>query len=234
MTPHHTVTLISNAGVVLELNGHTVWIDALHIDRTPGFSSVSPALWDRMRISLPTPDLLFFTHCHPDHYSRRLVREARALWPKVLLALPQREFEDQLLLSGRETRFSDGGFTFQFLRLPHEGPKELDVPHYGLILSDGSFCVLITGDCAPACPVLTEFLNGLSIDLAILNFPWLTLRKGRQFLEEVLRPQHLLLCHLPFPEDDDNGYLDAARRAAGEMKLPDVRLLTRPLQREEF
>ncbi|WP_300764260.1 hypothetical protein [uncultured Oscillibacter sp.] len=46
--------------------------------------------------------------------------------------------------------------------------------------------------------------------------------------------RHLLLCHLPFAEDDTNGYLDAAFRAARIIDLPDIRLLTRPLQREEL
>lgn len=43
-----------------------------------------------------------------------------------------------------------------------------------------------------------------------------------------------MLCHLPFAEDDTNGYLDAALRAARTIDLPDVRLLTQPLQREEL
>ncbi|WP_300447825.1 hypothetical protein [uncultured Oscillibacter sp.] len=43
-----------------------------------------------------------------------------------------------------------------------------------------------------------------------------------------------MLCHLPFAEDDTNGYLDAAFRAARIIDLPDIRLLTRPLQREEL
>lgn len=224
------VTLTANAGAVLEWNGRVIWVDALHDTPVPGFSSVSPALWARMREVLPPPDLLCFTHCHPDHYSPRLTAEALALWPAALPALPRRDFPRQILLSGEEARLSAGGMTLRFLRLPHEGPE--NVPLYGLLLSDGAYRILIAGDCEAACPALTRRLEGLSVDLAILNFPWLTLRKGRQYLEEVLRPRHLLLCHLPFCQDDANGWLDAARRAAAGSSLPDVRLLARPLQRE--
>lgn len=225
-----TLTLTANAGTVLEWNHHVIWIDALHCGQVPGFSTISPTLWRRMQTELPPPELLFFTHCHPDHYSRQMASEAHLLWPAARLLLPQQDLPDQLLLSGREVRFSVQNLALRFLRLPHEGDP--DVPHYGLLLSDGSAHILIAGDCVTDGAILSHDLGDIAIDLAILNFPWLTLRRGRWYLEEVLRPRHLLLCHLPFPEDDVNGYLNAARRAAEATSLPDVRLLTQPLQRE--
>ena len=229
-----SVILTANAGVVLEWKGHVIWVDALHTEEIPGFSTVSPTLWKRMQTVLPPPELLCFTHCHPDHYSFRLASEARMIWPAAKLALPRQDFGDQLLIAGEETRFSGEGMALRFLRLPHDGPDYKDVPPYGLLFSDGISHILIAGDCETASPSLLKRLNGFSIDLAILNFPWITLRKGRRCLEDVLRPRHLLLCHLPFPENDANGYLDAAFRAAETINLPDVRLLTRPLQREEI
>mgnify|MGYP001034589534 CR=1 FL=1 len=229
-----SLTLTSNAGIILEWNHHIIWIDALHNNQVPGFSTVSPALWQRMQTELPPPELLCFTHCHPDHYSFRLVSEARSLWPDAAIALPRQDFADQLLISGEETRLSRDGMTLRFLCLPHEGPASQNDPHYGLFLSDHTTQILIPGDCETANPSLLKRLDGLSIDLAILNFPWITLRKGCRCLEDVLRPRHLMLCHLPFAEDDTNGYLDAALRAARTIALPDVRLLTQPLQREEL
>ena len=225
------VTLTANAGLVLEWNAHTLWLDALHTGPVPGFSAVSPALWARMRSALPPPELLCFTHCHPDHYDHTLAAEALALWPSARPVLPRQDFPQQLLLSGDEVRLSGGGLTLRFLRLLHEEPYG-DVPHYGLLITDGAVRLLIAGDCAVASPALTRHLEGRPVDLAILNFPWLTLGRGRRYVEEVLRPKHLLLCHLPFPEDDGNGYLEGARRAAGLSSLPDIRLLSRPLQRE--
>lgn len=231
---HCTITLSANAGILLAWNGHKIWVDALHDKPTDGFSSVSPALWAQMRTSaaFAPPDLLCFTHCHTDHYSRGLAEEAKALWPSAKLVLPQREFDDQLLLTGDEARFSDSGLTLRFLRLPHEGAAYAAVPHSGLLLSDGRFTILISGDCEVASPTLTRRLDNVPVDLAILDFPWLTLRKGRRYVQEVLRPRHLLLYHLPFPADDTNGYLEAARRAVELTDLPDVRLLSRPLQQE--
>lgn len=226
--PRCTVTLSANAGVSLTWAGRQIWVDALHDVRVPGFSTVTPALWAAMRAhpAFSRPDLICFTHCHEDHYSRRLTEEAGALWPGAALALPEREFEGQLLLQGDEVRLKAPPLTIRFLRLPHEGG--MDVPHYGLLVSDGAFRLLLAGDCAVACPELARHLAGETVDAAILNFPWLTLNRGRRFLQDVLRPGAVLACHLPFPPDDTEGYLAAARRAAEG--CPGVRLLAGPLQ----
>ena len=229
-----TVTLSANAGVMIAWHGLRIWVDALHSRKTERFSTVTPAEWEQIRRAddLTPPDLIFFTHCHADHYSRELTAKAHALWPRAILALPERAFADQLLVCGEETELSLGPVTARFMRLPHEGEAYAGVAHYGVLLLDGTSGILAAGDCATASPVLTERLRGARVDLAVLDFPWLTLRRGREYLEQVMRPEHLFLCHLPFPEDDCRDYLAAARWSAQRSPLPDIRLLERPLQRE--
>lgn len=230
-------TLSANAGVALQFGGARVWADALHCRKLPGFSTLSPALLEKLRVhpAFSNPDVIFYTHCHPDHYSRELTAQALAAWPKAVAVLPEREFEGQLLLTGRGAALTLGALTLRFGRLPHEGPQYVDVPHYGCILESDGFRVLIAGDCAPACAELEEFTGGRPVDAALLDFPWLTLPQGRDFIREVLRPSHLLICHLPFSGDDRWGYQRAAERAASAFRgVPDVRLLTEPFQREFF
>lgn len=229
-----SITLSANAGISIAWHGYKIWVDALHTEKAPGFSSLSRTMWATIQSSdvFAPPDLICFTHCHGDHYSRELTAHAQALWPNARLLLPQQEFDSQLLLAGSTVKISLGELSLQFLRLPHEKAKESSVPHYGLLLSDDSFHVLISGDCEIASPILTRHLDSIPIDLAILDFPWLTLERGRQYLRTILRPQHLFLYHLPFPEDDINGYLDAAYRSRSLLDLPDIRFLTRPFQQE--
>ena len=231
-----TVTLSANAGVMLSWHGRRIWVDALHDQKTQRFSAVTPAEWAeiRSRPDLAPPDLICFTHCHEDHFSRSMAAQARALWPQARLALPEQMFPDQFLMAGETCAISLGPVTAQFLRLPHEGEAYAGVAHYGVLLRDGAAAILIGGDCATASPVLEERLAGRDVDLAILDFPWLTLRRGRVFVEEVLRPAHVLLCHLPFRGDDRNGYLPAACQAAERTALADVRLLRERLQQEAF
>lgn len=229
------VTLSANAGIALELGGFRLWADALHDEKVPGFSTVTRSLWRAMQAhpAFAAPDLLFFTHCHPDHFSQTLAREALALWPRARIVLPENRFPGQALLSGRREQVRLPNLTLEFIRLTHEGPRYADKPHYGCILDARGFRVLITGDCKLCAPELAEFLQESGpVDLAILDFPWLTLPRGRQFIQEHIRPKTLLVCHLPFAGDDIYGYREAARKAAPKLEGMDVRLLLEPLQQE--
>lgn len=229
-----SVTLSANAGVSIQLGGCRIWVDALHTQKVEGFSTVTPKLWERMRTdkAFVPPDLICFTHCHSDHYSRSLTAQAKALWPRATLILPETEFVDQILLQGTEFSLPFQTVNLQFIRLPHEGDEAAAVSHYGLLLSQGDFRILIPGDCAVASPALAERLCGGNIDLALLDFPWMTQKKGRDFIQTVLRPRHLFLYHLPFQEDETHHYRAAVQRCLGRVDVPDVRLLMEPLQQE--
>ena len=83
----------------------------------------------------------------------------------------------------------------------------------------------------PPNSALARAVGDTRIDLAILDFPWITLRGGRAFLESHIRPTHIVAYHLPFAEDDGNGYRLAAAKAAQRM-AGDVRLLLEAMQTE--
>ena len=131
-------------------------------------------------------------------------------------------------------KFTADGITFTFIRLTHEGEEYVNVPHYGLLLETDSACILIAADCKVANPQLTPFVENKRIDLAILEFPWLTLHTGKRYVDEIIRPQHLLINHIPFAQDDISGSRDAAIRAAQRHSDTDTRLLLEPLQTEHF
>lgn len=217
-----SVTLSANAGVALDMDGRKIWVDALHDHKEPGFSTLSPQLQQKM-MNCPAffaPEYICYTHCHGDHYSARLTKAAAGLWPQAQVRT--------------EGTVEDRGLEIRFLPLPHEGEQYAGVDHRGLIVSYQGKNVLITGDCAVASQALTEAIDGMTIHLALLDFPWATLRKGRAYLLEHFRNTQILLYHLPFREDDVNSYRKAARMAvdqlAGKLK---IRLLWDPLQTEE-
>ena len=228
-----TITLSANAGVSLDFGGVRIWVDALHRHRVPNFSSVSPELLEKVWASdaFAAPDVIFYTHCHPDHYSRALTEEALARWPGAQLILPEQEFPGQILLTGEEASYRFGGVTMEFRRLCHEKEQYADVPHYGALLSDGEKRILLPGDCAVANPALSDWLGGVCPDAVLLDFPWITLQRGRRFIQDFLPTEHLIVYHLPFPQDDPSGYRAAVQRAAAWLDyLPDVRFLESPLQ----
>ena len=171
---HCQITLSVNAGVALHLGAMRVWSDALHDRRVVGFSTVTPERWNILQAhpDFASPDLLFFTHCHPDHYSRALTEQVIAQNPQVALVLPEQEFDRQLVLAGPSSHLTLEGLHMDFMRLTHEGAQYREVPHYGCILEYDGFRVLIAGDCAVADPQLRDFIGSRPIDLALLNFPW--------------------------------------------------------------
>ena len=163
----------------------------------------------------------------------RLEREAMIRNPETAYLVSDEEFDRQLVLAGPSSHLTLEGLHMDFMRLTHEGAQYREVPHYGCILEYDGFRVLIAGDCAVADPQLRDFIGSRPIDLALLNFPWVTLRKGRHFIEQAIRPEHLVVYHLPFSHDDRWGYRDAAVKGAGQLQgVPDVRLLLEPFQRE--
>lgn len=235
--PRVRVTLSANAGVSVDICGHRVWVDALHEIKQPTFSALTPALQSRMLRceAFFKPEYICFTHCHEDHYSHRLTAVAKAMWPEANLCLPEPEFEDQIRVTGDKQLIEADGLTIRFVRLPHEGVEYADVNHYGVILNAGGCNVVIAGDCAVASQELAEAVRDISVDLAILNFPWATLGKGKKFLSQTLQANHILLCHLPFAEDDVCGYRASASRAVRTLsEQMDIRILSEPLQMEEI
>ena len=125
------VTLSANAGTALSFGGLRLWVDALHNQKVPGFSTVASELWEAIQIhpAFAAPDLLFFTHCHPDHFSHGMTREALGRWPQAKVVLPEDRFPGQALLTGRRERVRLPDLTLDFIRLPHEGPQYANTPH---------------------------------------------------------------------------------------------------------
>ncbi len=222
------VTHSANAGVAMEIGSHRIWIDALHEEKQPGFSAANPDILEHEAFA--APGYICYTHCHGDHFSENLTAMAKRRWPQARLYLPEPVFAQQYLISGDGCTFQNDDLKLRFFPLPHEGMQYTHVKHYGLLVSVGGCNILAAGDCATGSPALLEALNGEHIHVAILDFPWITLAKGRAALKK-LRPEHILVCHLPFAQDDMNGYRDSAVRSSGLVEQ-DVRLLLEPLQEE--
>lgn len=229
------ITLTANAGVMIECGGIKMFCDALHRNKTNSFSTVSPDMQLYMAKSpeFQNADIMFFTHKHPDHYSHFLIERAKLLTPGALLVSPVSDFQNQVLLCETNHDISLGNTHFFFRKLQHDGKQYINLPNYGCLIDFDGFKVLVVGDCVVGEPILAEWLKEVRVDLALLNFPWLTLRRGRGFIEQYIKPQHLMFYHLPFAKDDKNGFRAAASKSLSLLSAPgDVRLLQDPFQVE--
>ncbi len=230
-----TVTLSVNAGISLETEGLRIWVDALHDRQVPDFSTLTPEMQSELFRSerFQNPDVIAYTHCHPDHFSQTLTADALRRYPNARLILPENRFPGQLLLRGQEMIVPVKGRLLTFRRLPHGGETYGNVPHYGLMIEDGGQRILILGDCALESGVLRDWVKDLELDTVFATFPWIALKSGRRFVREVLHPNHLLVYHFPLTRDDVYHYKKAARKGAAQLGM-DVRLLTEAFQTELF
>ena len=216
-----SITLSANAGVCICAGNTAIWVDALHSRKVPGFSSVTPELFANIMKSekFPAPKAICVTHDHPDHFSADLLDEALKHYASAELILPWTTDADSWCI---------GNMQITCCKLPHDGDRYADLPHYGFLICVEGKNILIPGDCRLCDPALVTFVGGRTIDLALLNFPWYTLKKARAYVAEHLQPHYTVLYHLPFTIDDCNGYQAVAEKATkGEAN---TFLLMQPLQ----
>ena len=71
------------------------------------------------------------------------------------------------------------------------------------------------------------------LDAVIADFPWAAVGRGWKMLDNLIRPSHLLIYHLPFAEDDIKGYRNMTRIVVKRFRnIPDVRIFEEFLQTE--
>ena len=115
------VTLIANAGVLLEYRGTTLLLDGIYGAEGHPFSNLSADVWQQLLEGKPpfeTIDYLLFSHAHPDHCSPRMTEEylrrrkvkgvflpnTRSVRESGLPALLKEEKIPSILLSGQTDR----------------------------------------------------------------------------------------------------------------------------------
>ncbi len=228
--PDCTLTLTANAGLIGRLRSLSFTLDAFHDRPSGGFSALTPAMAETAleAARLAGPELLLVTHSHADHYSQALTRRFLDAAPGTKPLLP---FE-----TGEESGFArlDHG-SVEYVRMTHDGAPPLDrAPNYGFLLRSDGLSLFTAGDANPADAGVTRLIDGLEPDIAVLDFPWITTARGRKALA-LMRPRRLALIHLPFREDDANGYIPSAERCAERYFAGGgARVLSAFLQTEDF
>ena len=241
-----TVLFTANAGFFVSAGDISLAVDAFPRVADRGFSALSEDHFQQLcqRSDLADIRYVIATHDHGDHYSQRWNQQFLNCHPQTrFIGAVTEERAPQssnshagslpvdppiLLRSDRPTYYLPG-ITFEFLRLPHEGADFADVTNYGCLVTFTSPTpcrILFVGDAKPADPTIAEWIGGRHIDLALLNFPWIALPKGRRFIEEYLPNTKIGVIHLPYEADDRNHYVTAARKATEQITTHAITLFT--------
>lgn len=218
-----TVRYTANAGFILTVNQITIAVDAFPQEENGAFCALSPADFQALCQDLAgkTVSYVISTHDHPDHHSDPWTAfflsqhpESRFLGPIPAAqicsaarengyAVPPSNMQETIFLHTGCPTYYFPNLTLEFIRLPHEGAEYASVINYGCLLtfsdSPGNpYRVLFLGDARPVDPDLIQWISGRSIDLALLNFPWITIPANRRLLTEQIAPAKLGILHLPY------------------------------------
>lgn len=218
---HCKVTLSANAGIAIQFGGKKILVDAFFEKADDGISVVTPEMFAQLVGSsdFSDPDYLFFTHSHEDHYSEGMTKRFLAHYPGCTVIGPATvknvKGTHPYIELNHDVVYQSDNLRFKFLALPHAGGQDKATPHFGCVLTamdetlKEQASILIAGDAVIGSSKVAATAWQSQIDLAILDFPWLTAQKGKAVLFETLKKSKIILYHLPRKCDDKYGYLSA-------------------------
>ena len=215
------VTLIANAGLLLEYQGITLMMDGIYGKEGHPFSNLKPEVWQRMLAGEPPfekIDYLLFSHAHPDHFSPEMTLEflRRRSVKGVFLPDTRTVRESGLADYLREQRVPcvplssqtdhasyriEPEITVRAFETKHLDKKFQGVCHFCYLISFGEKNVLFTADvdyttedfdAIRSIPLRAVFVNPLFFGV---------LRRGK-FFHGQLNTKSICIYHVPFSEDD--------------------------------
>lgn len=214
------VTLLGNAGVMLEAGERRVLIDALFGDGLAGYATVEPtrrAALEAARGEFARVDLVLATHAHHDHFdagavARHLTANPAARFvstPEAVAAVRARPEGEALAArlhamlppeGGRET-LHVAGVTLAAFQLHHGRGLPRQVANLGFLVEIGGQRIVHLGDTEANAEELAR--TGLApdgVDLALVPFWRLIDATERAGIRRALRPRRVAALHVPTAE----------------------------------
>lgn len=193
------VTRTANAGVMLEIDGKRILLDGVCAPLWP-YLGTPLALRDILERELP--DVLAFTHEHPDHYDpsyAKLYKEKTLRSVYGPESLPFYALGNGIEMRSYVTR--------------HIGKST--VPHVSYVIK-GSRTVWFMGDASPLS--LKSMTDAPRPDVLIVPFAYAITPSAWRMTKET-GAKRILLVHMPPKQDDREGLFDAVQNTVGEDPL---------------
>jgi L-ascorbate metabolism protein UlaG (beta-lactamase superfamily)/ketosteroid isomerase-like protein len=233
------LAFIANAGVLISAGDRKVMIDGLFDKPNPEYRAPAPDVLARIMKGEPPydgVDLVLVTHDHPDHFDAALAARYLAAFPRAVLLAPADAVESLRKAAGDwasigpravaldlgiggQTEKNVAGIPVKAFRTPH-GKLESPMNIMYLLELRGRR-VFHEGDSPGNVDEYGRFgLGREPIDLALVHF-WFPLEPNcARFLQDVLKPGHIALTHLPIRlESDAPGKIDQVRPAYEDVFL---------------
>jgi len=192
----------ANAGALLKMDGVSILLDGL-CDGIDIYLPTPPTLADSLLVE--PPDVLAFTHNHPDHYSEALLLPYRKQNLRPILGPEYLPMEDLRV----------GEVTITPVASRHIGKTEPGLSHHSFIMK-GSRCVWFMGDAAPL-----QWATRTDVprpDVLIAPFAYANTKTAWDL--SCALADKIILLHLPERNNDPYGLWQAVdNTTAGAMNL---------------
>jgi hypothetical protein len=227
-------------GVLVGSGGTSVLVDALFDKPNPDYRGPAPETLEKIIQGIPPYDgvkLALVTHGHPDHFSPSValrflkaqsgailaapadavadLRSAGSDWPRIAPRVIPLD-----LKIGEVKRLSAAGIPVTAVRTLHSGDR--DTPANVMVLFEiNGRRIFHEGDSTGKPEVFRGFgLGEAPLDLAIVHY-WFPLEPSiSKFFQDVVRPEHIALGHLPIAREGDfPGKIDMVRKSFKDLFL---------------
>jgi L-ascorbate metabolism protein UlaG (beta-lactamase superfamily) len=231
---------IANEGVLVSSGEKKVLIDALFDKPNKEYRAPSPEVLGKIMKGEAPYDgvaLLLVTHNHPDHFDAPLAARYMETFPGVILLAPadaaaelRKAATDGEKIAprvasleakpGEKMQRELNKIPVTAFRTLHSGDQESPMNFMYLFELNG-WRVFHEGDSTGKTDEYQSFgLGSVPVDLALVHF-WFPLEPNcARFLQEVLKPDHIALMHLPIRlESDAPGKIDLIRKYYNDIFL---------------
>jgi len=227
------LTYVANTGALVAAGDLKVLVDALFDKPNPEYRAPAPEVLEKiMKGTAPFNriDVVLVTHNHPDHFDAALavrylearpepvllapadavadMRQAATDWPKIEPRVIPLDIK-----VGEKDKRDPKKIPVTAFRTLHSGDRESPMNLMYLFEIEG-WRVFHEGDSTGKPDDFKSFgPGGTPVDLALVHY-WFPLDPScARFLQEVLKPNHIALTHLPVRlEGDAPGKIDQVRK----------------------
>ena len=198
------ITRVANAGVLIEMGAVRILLDGICDDFYPYFGTPAAI---REKLTVDFPDIVAFTHKHPDHFSCGYADVYQKTTLRSALG-PESSLIGEVC-----------GVKVQGIPTRHIG--RADVPHLSFVI-EGEKCIWFMGDASPLeMRKLSEFARP---DILIVPYAFAITASAFKTVK-ALAPSKIVLVHMPDKANDENGLWDMVEAVVGDdddVIIPDI------------
>ena len=193
------ITLLCNAGLLLEYNGNLLAVDLPNEDWAP-FYWLSEEQWNRLCENSHRLCGFFFTHDHPDHLDKSRIFTYLQSHPGISSFVPSE--------GDKNGTMEMGSFIIRYHRVDH-APLPVVPPHVTAIIEAGDKRIYVAADAKPDCVRHKEILGNRTVDAAFWNSMYLSHADTRALMASVSNKNYIY--HMPQKSETDGMWRKAQK-----------------------